>query len=154
MSNCRNPELNQGEEMLLDNLALQETLTSFLNRWAQHDFIPRFQEKLAQVFQEYLTSTFKQELKVQGTTKKHVAVQASKGMLEDSRARTETHLRLTKWDDRKLRLIDSQDLAELAYDASDTLKAEFREKGAFLSYWRKLHAGTLRLKGRRNHAEH
>jgi hypothetical protein len=54
-------------------------------------------------------------------------------------------LRSTIWNDTKLRAIDTEDLAEMAFDLSHHLRAEFTEKRAFLAYWR-----SLRMVSRRS----
>jgi hypothetical protein len=48
-------------------------------------------------------------------------------------------LRHTKWTDAQLRAIDTKELAALAFETSDGLKAEFRgHKSVFFAYWKSL----------------
>lgn len=41
------------------------------------------------------------------------------------------------WTDEEIGAIESEDLARLAYEMSDTLPTEFQSGGSFLSYWRR-----------------
>lgn len=51
----------------------------------------------------------------------------------------DARLRCKEWNDSQLRAIDSEELAALAFDTSDKLKAEFHDKkSTFLAYWRSL----------------
>lgn len=51
----------------------------------------------------------------------------------DGKARLKSHA----WTDQEITRIESEDLARLAYEVSETLQAEFQSGGAFISYWRR-----------------
>jgi hypothetical protein len=53
-------------------------------------------------------------------------------------------LRSIRWSDTQLRAIDSEELAALAFDTSDTLKTEFHgKKSTFLAYWQSVRRGSV-----------
>jgi hypothetical protein len=117
--------------------SLAETLTSFLNRWAANDFVPLLNKHLAEM-KSMLLQTIRDKMGV--TTPAKAAAPAGKSLLVE----TDMALRSTKWDDSKLRAIDSEDLAEMMFDLSPNLKAEFPNKSAFLAYWRSVRIVLMR----------
>jgi hypothetical protein len=118
--------------------SLAETLTSFLNRWAANDLVPLLNKRLAEL-RPMLLQAIRDRLGV--TTPTTQTVHVRKSLVVE----TDMALRLTIWNDTKLRAVDTEDLAALAFDLSHQLKAEFVEKGAFLAYWR-----SLRMVSRRS----
>ena len=111
--------------------SLAETLTSFLNRWAENDLVPLFEKQLAEL-KPMLPLMIRDKLGV--ITPATPTVPVRRSLLVE----TDMALRSTIWDDTRIRAIDTEDLAEMAFDLSHHLKAEFSEKGAFLAYWRSL----------------
>ena len=128
---------------------LEDKLTSFLTRWAQHDLIPQFEKVLTQCRQELLPE-LRQKLqalrdRAGGTTVTAPRAKPDVDFRKGSSIGTEVNLRLTDWTDSRLRAIDTQDLATVAFDTSDRLKMEFRgDKSAFLAYWRSLRRKEIR----------
>ena len=124
---------------------LETKVCAFLNRWAQHDLIPQFEKVLAQCRQELVPDLRQklQALRDQAGLNGRTAPQAKAAVDVRKRSSIGTELgllRLATWDERRLRGIPTEDLATMAFDTSDHLKAEFADRSTFLAYWRSLWA--------------
>ena len=116
---------------------LETKVCAFLNRWAQHDLIPQFEKVLTQCRQELLPELRQRLQAIRDAAGVETAlVTTVLPVQKRSSVETEMALRSTIWNDTKLRRIEDETMAGLAYDCSEVLKKEFgNDRNSFLAYW-------------------
>lgn len=80
------------------------------------------------------TTTLTQKEYREGLMKQNKSAALALATMIGGNARLRSHA----WSDEQLAQIPNEELAQLAYEQSDTLSKEFNSCGTFLAYWRGL----------------